>query len=317
MKLAAIDTGTNSTRLLISDYHDGKFVTLERKMEITRLGRDLDTNNYFISDDSARKTLKVLSDYNRIMKSYNVARYRAVGTSALRKAANSRDFISLVERETGIRIDIISGREEALLSFYGAAKGVNLDSSGSKTGSDFDYRILVIDAGGGSSEFILGDRDCNLKFTGSVDIGCVNLTEKFLDSGIPHIGKINQMHDYIRERLGSTIVSIKKFKPLYVIGVAGTITTLAAIDLKLVKYDSEKIHGHILSLDRIKEIYDTLCGMDTEDRKKVTGLDLKRADIIIGGIAIIIEALKMLDCKSIYVSEKDILDGIVYTLVDF
>jgi exopolyphosphatase/guanosine-5'-triphosphate,3'-diphosphate pyrophosphatase len=316
MKLAAIDTGTNSTRLLISDYNDGKFVTLERKMEITRLGRDLDKNNHFISDDSARKTLKVISDYNLIMKSYNVAGYRAVGTSALREAANSRDFISLVEKETGIKIDVISGREEAFLSFYGAAKGANLDSSGNKP-PGLNYRILVIDVGGGSSEFILGDRDCKLEFTSSVDIGCVNLTEKFLDSGIPCMKKINQMHGYIKERLGSSIASIKRFKPLYVIGVAGTITTLAAIDLKLAKYDSEKIHGHILSRDRIKEIYDFMCGMDTEDRKKVTGLDPKRADIIIGGIAIVIEALKMLDCKSIYVSEKDILDGIVYTLVDF
>jgi len=315
MKLAAVDTGTNSTRLLVSDYNDGKFVTLERKMEITRLGRDLDVNNHFISDDSARKTLKVISDYSRIMKSYKVIKYRAIGTSVLRKAANSKDFISLVEKETGIKIDIISGREEAFLSFYGAVKGANLDSSNSEHGPD--YRILVIDIGGGSSEFILGDRDCNLEFTGSVDIGCVNLTEKFLDSGKPCMEKINQMHGYIEERLESTIASIKRFKPLYVIGVAGTITTLAAIDLKLAKYDSEKIHGHILDRDRIKEIYDFICGMDTEDRKKVTGLDPKRADIIIGGIAIVIEALKMLDCKSIYVSEKDILDGIIYTLVDF
>ncbi|MDD3818476.1 MAG: Ppx/GppA phosphatase family protein [Actinomycetota bacterium] len=315
MKLAAIDTGTNSTRLLISDYNDGKFVTLERKMEITRLGRDLDINNHFISADSARKTLKVISDYSRIMKSYDIIKYRAIGTSALRKAVNSKDFISLVEKETGIKIDIISGREEAFLSFYGAVKGANLNSSNSEHGPD--YRILVIDIGGGSSEFILGDCDCNLEFTGSVDIGCVNLTERFLDSGVPCIEKINQMHSYVKERLGSTIASIKRFKPLYVIGVAGTITTLAAIDLKLTKYDSEKIHGHILDRDRIKEIYDFICEMDTEDRKKVTGLDPKRADIIIGGIAIVIETLKMLDCKSIYVSEKDILDGIIYTLADF
>ncbi|MDD5601201.1 MAG: Ppx/GppA phosphatase family protein [Actinomycetota bacterium] len=315
MKLAAIDTGTNSTRLLISGYSDGKFVTLERKMEITRLGRDLDINNHFISEDSARKTLEVLSSYQNMMKSYNVIKYRAIGTSALRKAENSKDFISLVEKETGIKIDVISGREEAFLSFYGAMKDINLNLPGSKSGSN--YMILVIDVGGGSSEFILGDHSCNLEFTHSTDIGCVNLTERFLDSGVPGMEKINQMHDYIKEKLESTIVNIKKFKPLYVIGLAGTITTLAAIDLKLAVYDSERIHGHVLSLDRIEEIYDFLCGMNTEDRKKVTGLNPKRADIIIGGVAIVVEVLRMLDCKSIHVSEKDILDGIVYTLVDF
>lgn len=315
MKLAAIDIGTNSTRLLITDYHDNRFVTLERKMEITRLGRNLDTNNHFISDDSVRKTLKVLSDYRRIIRSYNVSRYRAIGTSALRGAVNSKKIISLLEKDTGIKVDVVSGKEEAFLSFYGAVKGINLNFPGSKSSSSF--RILVMDVGGGSSEFILGDCNCNLEFTGSIDVGCVSFTERFLDSGVPDEKKINQMRDYIKEKLGSTIREVKKFEPVYVIGVAGTITTLAAIDLKLAAYDSEKIHGHILSFKRIEEIHDFLCGMNLEDRKKITGLDPKRADIIIGGTAIVIETLRLLNCKSIYVSEKDILDGIIYTLADF
>ncbi len=315
MKLAAIDIGTNSTRLLITNYHHNKFITLERKMEITRLGRDLDINNNFISDDSAAKTLKVLSAYGRLIRNYNVSKYRAIATSALRKAANGKNFISSVEKGSGIKVDIVSGKEEALLSFCGAVKDIDLNLPGSKSGSA--SRILVIDIGGGSSEFILGDYNCNPEFTSSIDMGCVSLTERFIDPGVPDKKKINQMRDYIEDKIRGTIEDIKKFKSLSVVGVAGTITTLAAIDLKLEAYDSEKIHGHILNLKRIEEIHDFLCGMNLEERKKVTGLNPKRADIIISGTAIIMAVLRLLGCKFICVSERDILDGIVYTLIDF
>ncbi len=315
MKLAAIDIGTNSTRLLITNYHHNKFITLERKMEVTRLGRDLDMNNNFISDDSAKKTLKVLSAYGRVIRNHNVSKYRAIGTSTLRKAVNSKNFISSVEKDTGIKVDVVSGREEALLSFCGAVKNINSNLPGSKSG--LASRILVIDIGGGSSEFIMGDYNCNLEFTSSIDIGCVSLTERFINSGVPDEKKINQMRNYIEDRIRSTIEDIKKFKSLSIVGVAGTITTLAAVDLKLEEYDSEKIHGHILNLKIIEEIYDFLCGMNFEDRKKVTGLDPKRADIIIGGTEIVLTILKMLGRREILVSERDILDGIIYTLIDF
>src|SRR4030042_2846160 len=315
MKLAAIDIGTNSTRLLITNYHHNKFITLERKMEITRLGRDLDINNNFISGDSAEKTLKVLSAYRSLIRNHNVSKHRAIGTSALRKAVNGKDFISSVEKDTGIKVDVLSGREEASLSFYGAVKDINVNLPGSKSGAA--SRILVIDIGGGSSEFIVGDHNCNLEFTSSIDIGCVSLTERFINSGVPDKKKINQMYYYIEDKIRGTIEDIKKFKSLSLVGVAGTITTLAAIDLKLEEYDSEKIHGHILNLKRIEEIHDFLCGMNLEERKKVTGLDPKTADIIISGKTIMMAVLRLLGCKFICVSERDILDGIVYTLIDF
>jgi len=314
MKLAAIDIGTNSTRLLINDYRNNMFFTLERKMEITRLGSNLDKDNV-ISKDSARRTIKVLSTYWNLIRGYNVKKYRAIGTSALRKASNSNWFVSSVEELPGIKVDVISGKEEARLSFYGAVRDLDLNYENSI--SKPALKILVIDIGGGSSEFILGDYKCNLEFTASVDIGCVSLTEKFINSGLQDIKGLNQMRCYIRDKLRETIGEIKKFKPVYIIGVAGTITTLAAIDLKLDKYDSEKIHGYSLSLKRIREIYDFLYRMDIKNRKKVAGLHPKRADIIVGGAAIVIEVLKLLKFEHICVSEKDILDGIIYTLVDF
>jgi exopolyphosphatase / guanosine-5'-triphosphate,3'-diphosphate pyrophosphatase len=314
MKLAAIDIGTNSTRLLIEDYRNNKFFPLERKMEITRLGRGLNDNNT-ISEDSAKKTLDTLIIYGKLMKKNGVKKYRAVGTSALRRASNSREFVSMVEENPGISVDIVGESEEARLSFYGAVKGVGLDSVRSSYKSE--SKILVVDVGGGSSEFILGDINCNTDLIESVGIGCVNLSEKYIDSDVPDAGRLNKMHYYVRGKVNGTISKIKNFKIGAVIGVAGTITTLAAIDLELDKYNSEMIHGHVLSLKRIDEIYKFLCGLNLEDRKKVAGVDAGRADVIIGGVSIIIEVLELLGYKYINVSEKDILDGIIYTLVDF
>ena len=309
MKLASIDIGTNSTRLLIADYCNNKFIPLERKMRITRLGRDLEQNN-IILDDSAKRTLDAVSDYCGLISSYDIKKYRAVGTSTLRKASNSRWFVSYIYKNSGIKIDVISGEEEASLSFYGAVRetGFNKKYSGS---------ILVVDIGGGSSEFILGDSSCNPGLTESINIGCVNLTERFISHSTPDKGSLARMHRYIADNLKKVTGKINRQKPISIIGVAGTITTLAAIDLGLKKYDSEKIHQHILSFKRIREIYKNLCSLSLEKRKKIAGLDPKRADVIIGGAAIVIEVLKLLKSTEIITSEKDILDGIIYSLIDF
>jgi len=314
MKLAAIDIGTNSTRLLITDYRNKEFFPLERKMEITRLGKSVDKNKT-IQKDSARKTLEVLSGYWRMLKYYDVKKYRAVGTNVVREASNGNWFVSYICEHLGMRIDIVSGREEARLDFYGAVRNVvsNHPALKPETGA----AILVLDVGGGSTEFILGDCNCKLELVKSIDLGSVSLTERFIDSGIPDNDDLNKMRHYITNKLEETIEKIKTHKSLFIIGVAGTITTLAAIDLKLKVYDGQKIHNHILDFERIEEIQRHLCGLDLEKRKKVAGLDPARADIIIGGTEIVLMILKMLDRREILVSERDILDGIIYTLIDF
>jgi exopolyphosphatase/guanosine-5'-triphosphate,3'-diphosphate pyrophosphatase len=314
MKLAAIDIGTNSTRLLIIDYRYKKFFPLERKMEITRLGKGVDKNKTIL-EDSARKTLKVLSDYWRLLSDYDVKKYRTVGTSAIREASNGNWFVSYVHEHLGMRIDVISGREEAKLGFYGAVRNMDLDNSACKPKTD--TAILVLDVGGGSTEFILGDRNGSLELAMSIDLGSVSLTERFIGSGIPDNDDLNKMRHFITNKLEKIIEKIKTHKSLFIIGVAGTITSLASIDLKLKIYDSQKIHKHVLDFERIEEIQRYLCGLNLEERKKVIGLDPARADIIIGGTEIVLMILKMLDRREILVSERDILDGIIYTLVDF
>ena len=314
MKLASIDIGTHSTRLLITDYQNNKFIPLERKMKITRLGKNLDENN-MIGKDSARKTVEALSDYRSLVGYYDVKKFRVVGTSAIRKASNSDWFISYVYKHLGMKIDVVSGQEEARLSFYGAVRDMDLNYPGCK--AKLTGKILVVDIGGGSSEFILGDCNYNLQLVESLNLGCVSLTEKFIGSSIPDTNSLSQMQRYIINELEETTGKINLYKPAFIIGVAGTITTLAAIDLKLAAYNSEKIHRHILSLKKIENIYKNLCRLDLKGRKKVVGLHPGRADVIIGGTAIVLEVLKMLGKKDILVSERDILDGIIYTLVDF
>ena len=314
MKLASIDIGTNSTRLLITDYQNNKFIPLERKMKITRLGKNLDENN-MIGKDSASKTVKVLSDYQRLIEDYDVKKFRVVGTSAVRKASNSDWFISCVYKHLGMKIDVVSGKEEARLSFYGAARDMDLNYPDYK--AELNGKILVVDIGGGSSEFILGDCNYSLQLVESLNLGCVSLTEKFIGSSMPDTNSLSQMQQYVVNKLEETTGKINRYEPKFMIGVAGTITTLAAIDLKLAVYNSEKIHRHIISLKKIENIYKNLCRLDLKGRKKVAGLHPGRADVIIGGTAIVLGVLKLLDIKDILVSERDILDGIIYTLIDF
>jgi len=314
MKLASIDIGTNSTRLLITDYQNNKFIPLERNMKITRLGKNLDEYN-MIGKDSASKTVEVLSDYQRLIGDYDVKKFRVVGTSAIRKASNSDWFISCVYKHLGMKIDVVSGQEEARLSFYGAVRDMDLNYPDYK--AELNGKILVVDIGGGSSEFILGDCNYNLQLVESLNLGCVSLTEKFIGSSIPDTNSLSQMQQYVVNELEETTGKINLYKPEFIIGVGGTITTLAAVDLKLAAYNSEKIHRHSLSLKKIENIYKNLCRLDLKGRKKVVGLHPGRADVIIGGTAIVLGVLKLLDIKDILVSERDILDGIIYTLVDF
>jgi exopolyphosphatase / guanosine-5'-triphosphate,3'-diphosphate pyrophosphatase len=305
MKIAAIDTGTNSTRLLISEYYKSCFNTLVREMEITRIGRNLGITGE-IDKYSAKAALKVLRKYKKLLDNYSVDTYRAVGTSALRKAGNSKWFVKYIYENTGINIEIITGREEAFLSFYGAARLI-----------DPQKKILVIDIGGGSTEFILGNRKLELEIVKSLDIGCVNLSEGFIKRDKPGHRELEIMNYFIGNSIRDTIKLIGGANDIDVVGVGGTLTALASIDLGLEKYDSAKIHHHRLTEDKISDIFEMLCSKSVDSRKKVTGLEPKRADIILGGTAIILETMRQLKKDFIIVSEKDILDGIIYTIAEF
>jgi exopolyphosphatase/guanosine-5'-triphosphate,3'-diphosphate pyrophosphatase len=305
MRSAAIDIGTNSIRLLISEYDGSEFYILERRMEITRIGKNLGISKNILKK-SAAATSEVLQKYSLLMQEYGVEKYRAVGTSAVRKAANSGWFISYIKKYTGIEIEKITGEEEALLSFQGASAELKAES-----------RILVIDIGGGSTEFIQGNNDMGLDFYESIDIGSVSLSERFIKSDKPTHSELKDMRGYVKDRIRPAINKVKVKDGLNLVGVAGTITTIAAIDLKLEKYNSERIHHHILTGKRVNNIYHLLCGLTLKERRRVRGLQPERADIIIGGVVVLIEIMGLLETGSLTVSEQDILDGIIYSLTKF
>ena len=351
MKLASIDVGTNSTRLLIVDYskrnHALNFVTIAREMVITRIGKNL-TKAGRISQLSAKRTLNVLSNYLNLINKEKVEKYRAIGTSALRQAKNSKWFLDFIEKRLGMKINIIDGKEEAALSFCGAVRNLNLillkdkfpkakypdldlffnssyrinDNNDKKNIKNIntkktDGNVLVIDIGGGSTEFILGSLNGRIIFSESIDIGCVNLTEKFINYSKPAPEELELQNNYIRDKIKKLINKISENNFNLIIGLAGTISTLAAVDLKLTQYNRDKIHNHVLKFDNIKLIYDQFCQVDIDSRKKIIGLEEKRADIIISGTAILLEIMKMLGSDKILVSENDILNGIIYSILDF
>ncbi|MBU4293340.1 MAG: Ppx/GppA family phosphatase [Actinobacteria bacterium] len=315
MKLAAIDIGTNSTRLLISCCKKKpgstyKLTTLAREMKITRIGKNLDKTG-LISKHSAEETMEVLASYLKKIKGEGVESFRVVGTSALRKAKNTIWFKKLVNEKLGINVEVITGRQEARLSFCGALRGVALSHQ-----TDLK-NILVIDIGGGSTEFILGSHEDKIILVQSIDLGCVNLTERFIknSAGKPGNHELTDLNEFISTRLIDLVNKIKKRGFSILVGLAGTISTLAAVDLELLAYSKNKIHHHILSEQKIRQIYGLFCSVNLEERKKIAGLDPKRADIIISGTAILLQIMNMLDVEKLLVSEDDILDGIVYSLL--
>jgi len=314
MNFASIDVGTNSTRLLITCLEKGIFKHLIRQIEITRLGKGIkETGN--ISKENAELTINALSKYRSLIDKFNVERFKAVGTSALRRAANSNDFINQVFKETGIKIEIISGEEEARYSFNGAVKSMVI-------GDRFTIpeNLLVIDIGGGSSEFIFGKKDFEFFKAQSIDIGCVILTEDFLESDPPEAGEIALMQSHIREKLEKELINYYEKQgdeKFIILGLAGTVSTLAGISIGLKEYKMEKLNYLTLDFKKIKDIFNKLSKLRLEERKKITGLDPKRADIIIGGIAIVLEIMAYFKKDIIIVSENDILDGIIYSLCNF
>ena len=317
MNLAAIDIGTNSTRLLISRFENEKFIPLIREMQITRLGKGIKDSGSIL-DESAKNTIKVLKKYKKLINEFDVKNYRAVGTSVLRRAVNKDNFISKTFVETGLSIEVINGLEEAKLSFNGVVKSLIL----TKKIFNFD-KILVVDIGGGSSEFILGDTNFNILKSTSLDIGSVRLTEDFIHNDPPSKNEINFLRNFIKNTLSYNLKDFIKYnveddyKNLTIIGLAGTFSSLASISINLKKYSMDKLNYLPLEFNKINDIFFNLCKLNLHERKKVIGLDPARADIIIGGTAIVIEVLNYFKKEKIFVSENDILDGIIYSLINF
>lgn len=311
LRLAAVDIGTNSVRLLIIQFEQGNLKTISRRVKITRLGEKVNQNKT-LADGAISRTITVLREYQREIEAKKVQGVRVATTSAAREAKNVGRFLARLRRETGFEVDILSGKEEAQLAFLGVTSDHELRTT--------NGLLLVIDIGGGSTELILG-RGRSLEKLYSLDIGCVRLTEMFLKTDPPTAEEIKQAKDYIRRIIKNVILEIKHLRimnhesRIMIIGVAGTITTLVAVKKKMKVYDSSKIHGSKLTKSDITKILELFLSKPLGERKKIVGLEPARADIIIAGVLILQEILSCLGVKEIVISEHDILDGLILSQI--
>lgn len=299
--VAAIDCGTNSTRLLVSD---GTARPLERRMTITRLGQGVDASRR-LDAGAIERTVAVLADYRRSLDRHGVERVRMVATSAVRDAANRAEFLDAAEAALGVRPELLAGDEEGRLSFRGATTGLDPGTG----------PFLVVDIGGGSTEFVVGSHEPVGVL--SVDVGCVRLTEKFLHHDPPTPVELSQAISVVRAHLDDVQREVPEVKgATALVGLAGTVTTMAAVEIGLHRYDPERIHHFVLTRAAAEDVFRTLATEARADRIHNPGLEEARADVIVGGAAVLVAVMRHFDFASCLVSEADILDGLVLSLLD-
>ena len=301
MRVAAIDCGTNSIRLLIADIDGTNFREIYRTMEIVRLGQGVDQNKSFHPDAIAR-TLAAVDLFAQEISKHGVEEIRFCATSATRDANNRELFIDGVKERLGIAPEVISGEEEARLSFIGATKEF----------TPTEAPFLVVDIGGGSTEFVYGNSD--VEFAKSVNIGCVRMTERNIHSDPPTAEEIENARRDIQEAIAvaASVVPITKAKTL--IAVAGTATSVAASALELKEYDRHIIHLARVSAEQTHHVALTFAGMNAEQRSHVGFLHPGRADVFAAGSLVLSEIMKATGAKEFVASEADILDGIAGSL---
>jgi exopolyphosphatase/guanosine-5'-triphosphate,3'-diphosphate pyrophosphatase len=310
-RVAAIDCGTNSIRLLIADLDGGRPRDIHREMRIVRLGQGVDATGQFAPDALAR-TRAALVDYAALLDRFEVSKVRMVATSATRDAANRDVFFDMTADVLGPVVpgavaEVISGTEEAELSFNGAVG--ELDSA---TGP-----FVVVDLGGGSTEVVLGD-GAGVQASFSADIGCVRLTERCLHSDPPTAAEVTAAREVVRERLGEALRVVPVERANTWVGVAGTFTTLAALAQNMTTYDSDAIHLSRVPFGKLLSVCEQLIGMTRKQRAALGPMHEGRVDVI-GGGSIVVEELadalgRSAGIDELVVSEHDILDGIALSL---
>ncbi|WBQ06811.1 Ppx/GppA phosphatase family protein [Kribbella sp. CA-293567] len=302
VRVAAIDCGTNSIRLLIADYANGELTEVDRQMRIVRLGQGVDSTGAFAADALLR-TFEACGEYAEIVRSAGVDRLRFVATSAARDVSNRDEFFAGVLDRLGVQPDIISGDEEAALSFQGATLGL--------AALEIPGPYLVADIGGGSTELVLGDENGVLAAE-SLDMGSVRMTERHLPSDPATIEEMAAATKDIDALLDSTSVPLDQARSL--IGVAGTVTTVAAVALKLTEYSAGAIHHARIDAAQLLDTTSWLMGSTRMARADVPAIHPGRVDVIGAGALILQRLHDRLDQDGVLVSEHDILDGVALAL---
>jgi len=294
VRVAAVDLGTNTTRLLVADVDDGRLTELHRETRITRLGEDVDKRRRLLPAPIAR-VRNALSDYRRLAESLGAERTLLVATSAVRDAENGEAFLGEIEWSYGFATRLLSGDQEAQLTRRGVEPAPG---------------TLVLDIGGGSTELIVDD------FHESLELGSVRHTERFLHSDPPTADELRACAAAVRSLLADRVPDAMRARVIAATGVAGTVTTLAALDLGLAAYDRARVHAHRLTRDGARAQLERLASLPLAERRALPAMEPERAPVIVAGAAILVETLDHLGLEAIDVSELDILDGVALTAAE-
>ena len=288
-RVAAVDLGTNSTRLLVADVEDGRVDEISRRLTITRLGEGVDRRHRLLPVPIAR-VRNCLADYRRELEALGAERTLCIATSSVRDAENGEAFLGEIEWSYGFTTRLLSGQEEAAMMIRGVTAGRSpLDD------------VLVVDIGGGSTELVLA-ADGEVALSTSLDMGCVRITERFLGSDPPTRPELAATGGFVRSLLPELEASTA-------IGVAGPVTTLATLDLGDPEYDPERTHGHRIPLASVQRQLERLAAMTTEERLAVPGIEPGRAPVLVAGIVVLREVMTAYGLAEIEVSERDVLHG--------
>lgn len=300
-RVAAIDCGTNSIRLLVSDVGDEAKADLVREMRVVRLGQDVDRTGH-LSEDAVARTLQATREYAELIAMFGATEVRFCATSAVRDADNATAFEDAVEGILGVRPIVLAGLDEARASFLGATRDLE------------HVRTLVVDIGGGSTELVVGTGE-DIEWSVSLDIGSVRLTERFLAGDPASVGEVTDCMNHLDSVLAPVVSQIDPVGSF--VGVAGTVTTVAAHSLALPSYDSATIHGARLALEDVRAACLSLVQMSVADRRALPFMHPGRADVIGAGALILDRLVDLLPLESdtLVVSEHDILDGIAWDMV--
>jgi len=301
--VAALDCGTNSTRLLVADAAGRELLRL---MRITRLGQGVDQTNA-LAPEAIDRTVAVLAEYRRSMDAFDVGRIRMVATSAVRDADNGALFTTAVKAVVGVEPEVLSGTEEGALAYRGASADLE----------PFAGDTLVVDIGGGSTEITLG-RAGSVSSV-SLQLGCVRLTERFLKSDPPTAAEVTATRTAITEALvegEEKLPALVQLDPARrMIGLAGTVSTLASLKLGLAAYDAEKLHHATITLEEIEGTCAMLASLSQRERGGLVGMVAGREDVLLGGALVLAAVAARYQCGEVIASEKDILDGIVLSML--
>jgi exopolyphosphatase / guanosine-5'-triphosphate,3'-diphosphate pyrophosphatase len=296
MRVAVVDMGTNSTRLLVADVVDGRVSEVERRSTVTRLGRGVDTSRQ-LAAEAIEDVCRTVGEYIEVYESLGAERVTAIATSAVRDAANAGAFVAELRERFALDARILEGAEEARLVYLGAFSGRQAADT-----------TLVVDIGGGSTELVVGSGG-KVGFYASLQAGTVRHTERYLRTDPPDPGQLDELASDVRSLIDAELTGEAIAAAAEGIAVAGTPTSLAAIDQELDPYDPDRVHGYRLPFESIQRMCSLLSSMTLEERLKVTGLHPGRAPTIVAGVVILIQVMRAFGLKEIEVSEHDILYG--------